>query len=304
MTRSWVLSKRQALVRDLVRDYCTVHHTLAEQRRRFANDGTVSFVALRNLLGEDRHKGVFWRLKDTAHHLFGQEDTASSACLEGYVGHAAQDVSGDSCQVRSLLLDWCIGYAFHECAKLKEDAFQARRYVHRLEQIAHRKGGGVICASLRGLGGDIAESSGRELNRILAVLDLGLGHLVSCLDTEGHNTRLARWLACEEDLAREVLGQGYDILLNVLFGGNKEQLYILAAKDFLEAGRREPALRLLDGAQKKGALGVDGLVLLHKLTATAAQSCGLCATCPGKRCAPTAMEPASAWASFSPKVDA
>ena len=70
MKGRWLLANRDFLVRDLVRDYCTVYHALAAQRRRFELDGAVSYTALRDLLGEAMRKGVFWRLKDTAHLLF------------------------------------------------------------------------------------------------------------------------------------------------------------------------------------------------------------------------------------------
>ena len=70
MNGRWLLADRDFLVRDLVRDYCTVYSLLADQRHRFDVDGAVSYTALRDLLGEAMRKGVFWRLKDTAHHLF------------------------------------------------------------------------------------------------------------------------------------------------------------------------------------------------------------------------------------------
>ena len=70
MSERWLLANRAFFVRDLVRDYCMVFRLLSDQRRRFERDGAVSYSALRDLLGEAMRKGVFWRLKDTAHHLF------------------------------------------------------------------------------------------------------------------------------------------------------------------------------------------------------------------------------------------
>ena len=52
MNGRWLLANRDFLVRDLVRDYCTVYSLLADQRRRFDVDGAVSYTALRDLLGE------------------------------------------------------------------------------------------------------------------------------------------------------------------------------------------------------------------------------------------------------------
>ncbi|MEG6592628.1 major capsid family protein [Desulfovibrio sp. 1188_IL3213] len=58
MKGRWLLANRDFLVRDLVRDYCTVYHALAAQRRRFELDGAVSYTALRDLLGEAMRKAA------------------------------------------------------------------------------------------------------------------------------------------------------------------------------------------------------------------------------------------------------
>ncbi len=73
------------------------------------------------------------------------------------------------------LIDWCIGYAFHECGKLKEDAFQGQHYANRLIQISRSP---AVTADmynpLRGLGGQTSESSSRELSRIMLALKVVL----------------------------------------------------------------------------------------------------------------------------------
>ena len=63
------------LVRDLVRDYCTVYLALLEQSNRLSRDKSLSYNVLHALMGEAMRKGVFWRLKDTAHHLFRRTGT-------------------------------------------------------------------------------------------------------------------------------------------------------------------------------------------------------------------------------------
>ena len=165
MNGRWLLANRDFLVRDLVRDYCTVYSLLADQRHRFDVDGAVSYTALRDLLGEAMRKGVFWRLKDTAHHLFRnspgieavapggmpamdlpqQEDiptesgnAAEQEQIRALRRHADNVLPGGAGAQKALegLIDWCIGYAFHECAKLKEDAFQGQHYANRLIQIS------------------------------------------------------------------------------------------------------------------------------------------------------------------------
>jgi len=315
----WLLANRDFLVRDLVRDYCTVYSLLADQRHRFDVDGAVSYTALRDLLGEAMRKGVFWRLKDTAHHLFrnspGIEAMApggmpplelplpeeapgegnSSAEIEQINAlrrHADSLLPGGTHAQKALesLIDWCIGYAFHECAKLKEDAFQGQHYANRLIQISRRPGVTAdMYNPLRGLGGQTSESSSRELSRIVHVLTHGLKLLTNYLAVERHNAHLARWLATEEDFARQVFGADYEHLLASLFGNDRERLYLLAARDFLNAGRQDPALTLLARARDGGNLGPEGLTLLRELeyaAANATEGSGVCAACSKKNTLP------------------
>ena len=319
MNGRWLLANRDFLVRDLVRDYCTVYSLLVDQRRRFDVDGAVSYTALRDLLGEAMRKGVFWRLKDTAHHLFRnspgieavapggmpaielppQEEApaengnaAEQEQINALRRHADSVLPGGAGAQKALeaLIDWCIGYAFHECAKLKEDAFQGQHYANRLIQISRSPAVTLdMYNPLRGLGGQTSESSSRELSRIMHVLAHGLRLLSSYLAVERHNAHLARWLASEEDFARRIFGQGYEHLLASLYGNDRERLYLMAARDFLHAGRREPARALLAKASQSGSLGQEGLALLRELDTEASSDCegsGVCAACGKKNSLP------------------
>ena len=124
MNGRWSPERKAFLVRDLVRDYCQVYEGLEEQRRRFDHEGAVSYSSIRDLLGEAMRKGVFWRLKDTAHHLFrnsqSQTPDKDAILLWQYSGSRHPDGLVSQQPVEALI-DWCVGYAFHECAKLRED---------------------------------------------------------------------------------------------------------------------------------------------------------------------------------------
>ena len=310
-------------MRDLVRDYCTVFQALSAQRQRFEQAGAVSYSALRDLLGEAMRKGVFWRLKDTSHLLFRNApahsdvapvDTPGPVCpsCDGKTqdapnagqAHGREPESAESAQVAALLrsantllpggadgqraleaiIDWCIGYAFHECVKLKEDAFQNQHYANRLAQVARHDGVTTdMYNPLRGLVGQTAESSSRELSRISHVLSHGLRMLAQYLVVEKHNTHLARWLASEELSARQAFGTNFVPMLDALYGPEHERLYLLAARDFLEAGRREPAIALLQDADERGLLRGEGRSLLSRLLAEdsgdVATASDICAAC-------------------------
>ena len=277
MSGRWLLANRAFFVRDLVRDYCTVFRLLSDQRRRFERDGAVSYSALREQMGEAMRKGVFWRLKDTAHHLFRNASRSARAAPEGQGVGPRQCAAGphpDGLTAQSpveALIDWCVGYAFHECAKLREDAFQGQHYANCLTQLGrHPAVTDELYGPLSALAAQTAESSARELGRILHVLSHGLFLLTRYLANEGDNSRLARWLACEEPLAREVFGRHYPALLTALYGDEPARLYALAARDLLESGRMEAARALLLRAGGQNMLNAEGMKLLRGLEGASA----------------------------------
>lgn len=96
----------------LFRDFCASVGLLMEQFERFDRAGTLSYPALRDLLGEPTNRGPLWRLKDTAHVLFSDED------LPGQ------------------LLDCTLGSIFHETLKLMEATYQRHYYFSACEVLA------------------------------------------------------------------------------------------------------------------------------------------------------------------------
>lgn len=278
MNQAWLARRRPAFVRDLVRDYCAAHAVLTGQLRRFERDGTVSYAIVRSLLGEAVSKGVLWRLKDTAHHLFHTAVPRGEPAPEADAAPGERAFTGE-------LIDWCVGFAFHECVKLREDAYQRQQYANRLlrledlRQAAPEPGGPRPAEGetgpdalwpLAGLPRQTADSMERELRRILRVLDNGLALLTRYLEGERDNAPLARWLAVEEERAAAVFGALWPDLVAALCGGDDERLFLLAARDLLEAGRPETALALLRA--HRHCLGEQGLALLRRLEADGGNS--------------------------------
>lgn len=288
MNRAWLARRRPALVRDLVRDYCAAHIVLTAQLRRFEGDGTVSHAIIRALLGEAVSKGVLWRLKDTAHHLFRSDGAADAA-----IGREAPEERA----LIGELIDWCVGFAFHECIKLREDAYQRQHYANRLlhlealwrEAPGHGPNGADAAREapeapdalwpLAGLPRQTADSMERELRRILRVLDEGLALLARYLAGEGGNAPLARWLAVEEDRAAAIFGPHWPGIVAALCGPDGDGLYPLAARDLMEAGRPEAALELL--AAHRHSLGAAGRALLTELEGALAAAASGPAAAPG-----------------------
>lgn len=100
----------------LFRDFCASVALLMEQFERFDRAGTLSYPALRDLLGEPTNRGPLWRLKDTAHVLFSDDD------LPGQ------------------LLDCTLGSIFHETVKLMESTYQSHYYSSACEALVARAG--------------------------------------------------------------------------------------------------------------------------------------------------------------------
>ena len=103
MSKAWIQAKHPEFVRDLFKFFCQSSERLEAQFDSFDDDGAVDFDGLQDLVGSEMNKGLLWRMKDTAHHVFRNDPHS---------------------QLGGKFLDWAIGYIFHETIKLKEDAYQ------------------------------------------------------------------------------------------------------------------------------------------------------------------------------------
>ena len=225
MPRTWMHGDKAARLRDFLRDYCRVYSVLEEQLRRFTLSGTLSYALLRDLVGSEEQNGLFWLLKNSAHHLFRDDE---------------ENMAG-------MLLDWAVGYAFHECVKLMEDAFQYQHYRNRFLEFKARAAAREERAveQLSPLLLQTHESAWRELTRILHTLSQCRELLARYLAPYGSSGRLARLLLEREDLVRQVFGTAYAQLLEALYGQERERMLLLAAENFLDGGRPRAALDVL-----------------------------------------------------------
>ncbi|GFM36335.1 hypothetical protein [Desulfovibrio psychrotolerans] len=225
MSRRWIEANRNEFTRDVMRDFCMATKVLEEQFARFEETGAVSFATMSDLLGTMMNKGLLWRLKDTAHHLFrtGQDD-----------------------HVTAKMLDWALGYIFHECIKLKEDAYQQQHYAPILRTLQQHEG----YAEVRGLGDPLSEvltqtrqSIEREVRRIEFILEQCRELICIYYARHGGNRLLARLLFDRNELVRAVFGPRYEALISSVYEDVPERMYILAAEGLMECGRPEEAHR-------------------------------------------------------------
>ncbi len=245
MTRSAGASAQAAFRRDLLRDFCLVNAALSGQRKRLGSGGSVSYHIFSELIGRGMLKGVFWRLKDTAHQLF-RRNHESSDSGPSFRGRYDTRMSGTLSEpdVESML-DWCIGYAFHECVRLKESAYQNLHYTAKLAGAVNSMPSELI-APLVPLVEETEEILRCQLERTLGTLGHAGLLLIRYLGAHDENPYIARFLLEFETLATETFGERMDELLRALYGEQPERRYVLAARACLEGGRLDKAMAALD----------------------------------------------------------
>jgi hypothetical protein len=205
---------------------------LEEQFQIFDREERVEFKALLNILGIEMNKGLLWRLKDTSHHLFR--------------GKNSSDLHGQ-------LLDWCLGYIFHETMKLKEDAYQQQSYGERFLWIKEQEHGSreerELFAELGKVVLQTRESMRREITRIRFIMAACRRLFLAYLPKHRDNALLARFLYDRNELVRLVFAQDYDRLIQVLYADRPERMLHLAAESLHLGGWEREAAAAREQAQ-------------------------------------------------------
>jgi hypothetical protein len=258
--KSWVHHNQAAFERDVLRDFCQAAAQLSEQFARFTATGILSFSVLRSMIGEPFNKGLLWRLKDKAHHIFlNQHETRPTG----------------------LLLDWTLGSVFHESLKLMEDAHQRQHYAPRLENLTdfgHCPELAERLSALRDIQSQTVESMRREVARLESLLlhsrKLFCLYFAGCAD----HRPLARFLHDSNTLARAIFADDYERLIRSIYGDEPERMEVEAAYSLLESARFAAASLAVEAALARNPrspaalslreiVGVQGANAAHTTTA-------------------------------------
>lgn len=218
MSKAWIVEKLPEFVRDMLRDFCLSADILESQFTVFDQTNQVSFHVFHDLVGEEMNKGLLWRLKDTAHHLFRNDP--------------GQGLSGQ-------FLDWCVGYIFHETMKLKEDAYQQQTYGPWFRELMDRElpqAEHVISRELFQVVLQTNESIRREIARVRFFIAKCRALLQGYLSGQGENPLLGRFLFEQNPLVRKIFGQEYDALLAAIYGDAPEMVYVMASQSLRQGG--------------------------------------------------------------------
>ena len=232
MSKSWIKAKKNEFVRNMMREFCLATQALEEQFRFFDRYGRCRFDVIRDLLGEEMNKGLLWRLKDTAHHVFRNENG------ERLVGQ---------------FLDWGMGYIFHETIKLKEDAYQQENYGPWFREMQSQElpaEEALICQELYQVVLQTRESMNREIKRIRFILFHCRRLFPVYLQHHRDNSLLARFLFEHNDLIRQVFEAHYEQLIDSIYGSDPALLYLLASRSLRQGGWAQEAREAVAEAVK------------------------------------------------------
>ena len=233
MSKAWIQAKHPEFVRDLFKFFCQACELLEAQFLRFDEDGAVDFHMLKELVGVEMNKGLLWRMKDTAHHVFRNDPHS---------------------QLGGKFLDWAMGYIFHEAIKLKEDAYQKQNYApwfHKLYEGDLNASEKDITEQLFLVLNQTEESMRREIDRIRFIISKCRQLLPNYLNRYSDNVLLARYIFSQNELVRTVFGDEYDTLVTAIYGAEPERMFILASQSLRMGGWMEEASQAVDQAVKK-----------------------------------------------------
>jgi len=218
MSKAWIRAKLPEFARDVMRDFCLASQELEYLFGEFDRMRQVEFESLRDLLGQEMNKGLLWRLKDTAHHVFRNDPD------ESLIGR---------------FLDWGLGYIFHEAMKLKEDAYQQQNYAPWFKKLESRRMPGMekrFRGELTRLVFQTLESTEREIKRIRFILGQCRAMFPSYFRRHKNNALLARFLFMQDELVKSIFQDGYQDLVAGIYEDEPELMYILAAQDLRQGG--------------------------------------------------------------------
>lgn len=223
MSQHWLTANSSRLMAEILRDFCVVGITLAEQFNRYDNAGNISYAVLREILGDQMNRGILWRLKDTAHHLL-------------------RDVQGSPVSAR--LLDWAVGYIFHETFKLMEDSHQHQYYAPSLFALAGNNPSPDLDAVARDFTQMAVETQadmGRTIGRIRRLLAHARLFFPRCYADQKDNLELARLLHDRENLVAAAFAEEHENLKQAIYGTAPQTLYINASLSLLHGGKKKEA---------------------------------------------------------------
>jgi len=221
MKSSWIDTRKDIFIRDLVRDFIDAslyfHHILTE----FEKIASLPYHMLDTWVGTETKKGALWNLKDQSHRLFRSGKSKSN--------------------LYEHLFDWTIGSIFHESMKLKEDAYQIESYkpLLELEVTGHNENKELskIIAEYFSLIEKARKNLKDEIKRIEDLFSRAIFHLCIMFPLYGSNIQLLRFVLDNRQSVEAVFGNdSFDQILCSMFPEGTTRAYIAAAEYCIKNG--------------------------------------------------------------------
>ncbi len=198
--------------------------------------------SLTGMVGSESAKGPLWRLKDSCHLVWPEDD-------------AEHDVSGS-------LVDWLIGSIFHEAMKLKENMYLLNRYgpaACRMKELpvdapvtpATRYTDAPRVDTMIDVQGVINRAASDVVSQMEQIAHL-FNHACFMLrimmpDLAG-NTLVVRLLIEREKMVEEFWGESLESLFQDMFWGDAAEGFCLAGRSYLKGQWFVQALKMYQKA--------------------------------------------------------
>lgn len=247
MSKHWIEANTPRLMAEILRDFCVVSITLEEQFSRYDSAGNLSYAVLRDMLGDQMNRGLLWRLKDTAHHLLRD---------------------APKCSLEGKLLDWAIGYIFHEALKLMEDTHQHQYYAPSLLSMAEDNPSpelNAIASDFTLMAVENQADMGRTVGRMRKLLAHARLFFHRCYACQRDNPHIARLLYDRQALIRSAFADEHEKFIDSIYGDARQMLFLNAAASLSHGGRIDQARAALEKARIIAPDDPKVVAALHKL---------------------------------------
>ncbi len=228
MSGQWFEERKEILMQELLAGFVDAAGTFKGLHRDYARSGGLQYDEWAVWTGSESGKGPLWRLKDLSHSIFRRPDSKP-------LMHEA-------------VLDWTLSAIFHECMKIREEAYQVG---HPLELNQGRQA--PVLPEVRlameeweQRMAQIRISSRQGLDNVQRLFQVAWKGLRRTLISHREMGLLMRYLAENRHRLIEILGEEeWRELMEELHPLGEADTWYLAAMSYHKGGWRDKALQAL-----------------------------------------------------------
>ena len=226
MKDSWLTSRRDVILRDIIRYFFEAKTTFDKINKKYLKLSFVPFKIMDLWIGTDTRKGPLWNLKDLCHRLFRNND--------------------DSNNMYEYFFDWTMGSIYHEAIKVKEDSYQVESYKPLLNMQVDTLKKDKALSKIIGEYFSLIEKANKNLkDDLLSIEELftkAVFHLREIIILNSYNVLLLRFLLDNKKTFGIIFGKNtLADISNKMFSSGLCDMYLHAADNSLSGGWYEKA---------------------------------------------------------------